>query len=115
MAPKSSFVFLEVARDAGRKYGITLQLLFQSVGQLEGQWGRDGKRAWYEGTSWRGYAAVQDDVTAEEISKACGSMGVIAFSESDNTGRQKSQNTFLSCRRRAPAGLPKTYMKSAAA
>jgi len=90
---------LEVARDAGRKYGITLQLLFQSVGQLEGQWGRDGKRAWYEGTSWRGYAAVQDDVTAEEISKACGTMGVIAYSESDNTGRQKNQNTCLSSSR----------------
>ena len=35
---------LETARDAGRKYGITLQLLYQSVGQLERQWGRDGKR-----------------------------------------------------------------------
>jgi type IV secretion system protein VirD4 len=74
-------------------------LLFQSVGQLEGQWGRDGKRAWYEGTSWRGYAAVQDDVTAEEISKACGTVGVIAYSESDNRGRQKNQNTFLSSSR----------------
>ena len=28
---------IETARDAGRRYGITLQLLYQSVGQLEKQ------------------------------------------------------------------------------
>jgi type IV secretion system protein VirD4 len=37
---------LEQARDAGRKYGITLLLLYQSLGQLVGQWGREGKQAW---------------------------------------------------------------------
>ena len=31
---------LEVARDAGRKYGITLQLLYQAEDQLVEQWGR---------------------------------------------------------------------------
>ncbi|HET6197434.1 MAG TPA: type IV secretory system conjugative DNA transfer family protein, partial [Acetobacteraceae bacterium] len=36
---------LEQARDAGRKYGITLLLLYQSLGQLVGQWGREGKQA----------------------------------------------------------------------
>lgn len=35
---------LETARDAGRKYGITLQLQYQSTGQLEEQWGRAGSR-----------------------------------------------------------------------
>jgi len=44
---------LEQARDAGRKYGITLLLLYQSLGQLIGQWGREGKQAWYDATSWR--------------------------------------------------------------
>jgi type IV secretion system protein VirD4 len=43
---------LEQARDAGRKYGITLLLLYQSLGQLVGQWGREGKQAWYDATSW---------------------------------------------------------------
>ena len=48
---------IEIARDAGRKYGISLQLLYQSVGQIVEQWGEAGKRAWYESASWRGYAA----------------------------------------------------------
>jgi type IV secretion system protein VirD4 len=44
---------LETARDAGRKYGITLQLLYQSTGQIVDQWGEQGKRVWYEGgLSW---------------------------------------------------------------
>jgi type IV secretion system protein VirD4 len=78
---------LETARDVGRKYGITLQLCYQSVGQLEGQWGRDGKRAWYDGVSWRGYAAIQDLETAKEVSAACGHRAVLAYSEGDNRGR----------------------------
>ena len=51
---------IEAARDAGRKYRLTLLLLYQSVGQLVQQWGREGARAWYDSTSWRLYAAVQD-------------------------------------------------------
>ncbi|HSZ90675.1 MAG TPA: TraM recognition domain-containing protein [Acetobacteraceae bacterium] len=39
-------------------------MLYQSTAQLEEQWGREGKRAWYDGVSWRGYAAVQDLDTA---------------------------------------------------
>jgi type IV secretion system protein VirD4 len=81
---------LETARDVGRKYGITLQLCYQSVGQLEGQWGKDGKRAWYDGVSWRGYAAIQDMETAKEVSAACGNRAVLAYSEGDNRGRQTS-------------------------
>ena len=80
---------LEAARDVGRKYGITLQLLYQSVGQLEEQWGRDGKRAWYDGVSWRGYAAVQDLDTARELSAVCGERGVLAYSEGQNSGNQR--------------------------
>lgn len=77
---------LETARDAGRKYGITLQLLYQSVGQLIKQWGSEGKRAWYDGVSWRGYAAVQDPETAKELSETFGTYGVVASSEGVNTG-----------------------------
>jgi type IV secretion system protein VirD4 len=78
---------LEQARDAGRKYGITMQLLYQSVGQLVSQWGRDGQRAWYDGVSWRGYAAIADMETAREVSAAIGDYGVVALSEGDNRGR----------------------------
>jgi type IV secretion system protein VirD4 len=77
---------LETARDAGRKYGITLQLLYQSVGQLIKQWGKEGKRAWYDGVSWRGYAAIQDLETAKELSEEFGTYGVVASSEGANTG-----------------------------
>nr|WP_245218859.1 type IV secretory system conjugative DNA transfer family protein [Rubellimicrobium aerolatum] len=78
---------LEMARDAGRKYGLTLLLLYQSVGQLVEQWGREGARAWYDGTSWRLYAALQDPETARELSEACGEHGVLATSEGDSRGR----------------------------
>jgi type IV secretion system protein VirD4 len=77
---------LETARDAGRKYGITLQLLYQSVGQLERQWGREGKREWYDGVSHRSYAAVQDLETAKELEETFGTYGVMATSEGSNTG-----------------------------
>jgi type IV secretion system protein VirD4 len=77
---------LETARDAGRKYGITLQLLYQSVGQIERQWGREGKREWYDGVSHRSYAAVQDLETAKELEETFGTYGVMATSEGSNTG-----------------------------
>jgi len=77
---------LETARDAGRKYGITLQLLYQSVGQLERQWGRQGKREWYDGVSHRSYAAVQDLETAKEQEETFGTYGVMATSEGSNNG-----------------------------
>jgi type IV secretion system protein VirD4 len=77
---------LETARDAGRKYGITLQLLYQSVGQLERQWGRDGKREWYDGVSHRSYAAVQDLDTAKELEETFGRYAVMATSEGSNRG-----------------------------
>ena len=78
---------LETARDAGRKYGITLQLLYQSSGQIVDQWGEQGKRAWYEGVSFRCYAAVQDLDTATELENSFGTYGVMASSEGLNTGR----------------------------
>jgi type IV secretion system protein VirD4 len=81
---------LKQARDAGRKYGITLQLLMQSVGQLEDVWGREEKRSWYDGVSWRAYAAVRDWDTARELSDLFGSYAAIAYSEGDNTGRQSA-------------------------
>lgn len=76
---------IETMRDGVRKYGVTMQLLFQSVAQLEEQWGITGKRAWYDGCSWRGYAAIRDIETATEISTACGKHGVMAYSEGDST------------------------------
>ena len=77
---------IEQARDAGRKYGITLLLLYQSLGQVVAQWGREGKQAWYDSTSWRLFAAVQDPETAKELSAMCGEHGVVATSQGDSAG-----------------------------
>jgi type IV secretion system protein VirD4 len=77
---------LETARDAGRKYRITLHLLYQSVGQITRQWGSEGLDAWYEAVSWRGYAAIKDIDTARELSATIGQYGVLGWSEGDNTG-----------------------------
>jgi type IV secretion system protein VirD4 len=78
---------LETARDAGRKYGLTLHLIYQSVGQLVQQWGENGQRAWYEAVSWRGYAAIKEIDTARELSAAIGEYGVLTWTEAENTGR----------------------------
>jgi type IV secretion system protein VirD4 len=77
---------LETARDAGRKYRITLHLLYQSVGQITRQWGSEGLDAWYEAVSWRGYAAIKDIDTARELSATIGQYGVLGWTEGDNTG-----------------------------
>jgi type IV secretion system protein VirD4 len=77
---------IETARDGGRKYGITLQLLYQSVGQLEKQFGREGKREWYDGVSHRTYAAIRDLETAKELEETFGSYAVMATSEGSNAG-----------------------------
>lgn len=64
---------LETARDAGRKYGITLLLLFQSIGQMrETYGGRDAASKWFESASWISFSAVNDPETADYISKRCG-------------------------------------------
>lgn len=64
---------LETARDAGRKYGITLTLIYQSIGQLrETYGGRDASSKWFESASWISFAAINDPETADYISRRCG-------------------------------------------
>ncbi|MBB6469413.1 type IV secretion system protein VirD4 [Aminobacter lissarensis] len=68
---------LETARDAGRKYGISLVLLFQSLGQMrEAYGGRDATSKWFESASWVSFAAINDPDTAEYISRRCGNTTV---------------------------------------
>ncbi|NTI45956.1 type IV secretory system conjugative DNA transfer family protein, partial [Rhizobium rhizogenes] len=48
---------LETARDAGRKYGIMLTMIFQSLGQMrEAYGGRDATSKWFESASWISFA-----------------------------------------------------------
>lgn len=68
---------LETARDAGRKYGISLVLLFQSIGQMrETYGGRDATSKWFESASWVSFAAINDPETADYISRRCGNTTV---------------------------------------
>jgi type IV secretion system protein VirD4 len=78
---------LKVARDQGRKSRLTLQLFFQSEGQIEDVWGTAGKRAWFDGLSWRTYAGVQNLETAKEISGTLGTFGALAYSQGTNSGK----------------------------
>ena len=79
---------ITTARDAGRKYGITFLLLYQSLGQLIEQWGMDGKKSWYESSAWRLFAAIQDLDTARELSAMCGEYGVVSTNSGDTEGNQ---------------------------
>jgi len=64
---------LETARDAGRKYGITLTMIYQSIGQLrESYGGRDASSKWFESASWISFASINDPETADYISRRCG-------------------------------------------
>lgn len=64
---------LETARDAGRKYGIMLTTIYQSIGQMrETYGGRDAASKWFESASWISFAAFNDSETADYISRRCG-------------------------------------------
>jgi type IV secretion system protein VirD4 len=80
---------LETARDIGRKYGVSLHLLFQSIGQMAEAWGREGARAWIDAAAWVGYAAIRAGGAGRDLSEQLGAHGVLAWSEGDNQGRQK--------------------------
>ncbi|MBW8302266.1 MAG: Ti-type conjugative transfer system protein TraG [Hydrogenophaga sp.] len=68
---------LETARDAGRKFGITLIMIYQSIGQLrETYGGRDAASKWFESASWISFAAINDPETADYISRRCGTTTV---------------------------------------
>lgn len=86
MAQLGRVRIVETARDAGRKYKITMLLLYQALGQLTEQWGASGKSAWYASTSWRAFAAVQDPETAEEVARLCGGYGAEATSRGESRG-----------------------------
>ena len=78
---------LKIARDQGRKSKITLQLFYQSEGQIEEVWTVAGKRAWFDGLSWRTYAGVQNLESARELSAILGTFGARAVSRGVNRGR----------------------------
>ncbi|WP_412051924.1 Ti-type conjugative transfer system protein TraG (plasmid) [Hoeflea sp. Naph1] len=94
---------LETARDAGRKYGISLLMLFQSIGQMrESYGGRDATSKWFESASWVSFAAINDPETAEYISRRCGNTTV----EVDQLSRTSQMSGSSRTRSKQLAGRP---------
>ncbi len=102
---------LETARDAGRKYGISLVLLFQSIGQMrEIYGGRDATSKWFESASWVSFAAINDPATADYISRRCGNTTVEVDQlsrSSQMSGSSRTRSKQLAAR---PLILPEEVM-----
>ncbi|MDB5243765.1 MAG: Conjugal transfer protein traG [Spirosoma sp.] len=75
-------------RDQGRKSGVALFPMWQSIGQIERAWGKDGVRDWYASAAWRMYLAVNDPATAEEVSREGGTYTILAHTEGTSRSRQ---------------------------
>jgi len=91
---------LETARDTGRKYGVCLHLLLQSIGQMQEIWGREGTRAWIDAASWIGYASIRAGGAGKDLSDQIGTHGVLAYSEGDNRGSSRPWGLALGTRNR---------------
>jgi type IV secretion system protein VirD4 len=109
VARLGSLDILETARDAARKYRITLLPIYQSEGQLIDQWGPTARKTWFDSLAWRAYAGVNNLETAREISAVCGEYGILARSEGKHRGSSygmqgssnRGQNENISEGRRA--------------
>lgn len=103
---------LETARDAGRKYGVSLVLLFQSIGQMrEAYGGRDATSKWFESASWVSFAAINDPDTADYISRRCGNTTVEVDQLSRSTqmsGSSRTRSKHLTAR---PLILPEEVLR----
>jgi len=83
---------LETARDAGRKYGVNLCLLYQSLGQMRGSFGEAGQRAWFDSAFLKCFASIQDLETAEMLSRACGEFTALGDSFTEGSGSSSGRD-----------------------
>ncbi len=103
---------LETARDAGRKYGITLTMIFQSLGQMrEAYGGRDATSKWFESASWISFSAINDPDTADYISKRCGDTTVEVDQTNRSSGMKGSSRSRSKQLSRRPLILPHEVMR----
>jgi type IV secretion system protein VirD4 len=103
---------LETARDAGRKYGITLTMIFQSIGQMrEAYGGRDATSKWFESASWISFAAINDPDTADYISKRCGDTTVEVDQTNRSSGMKGSSRSRSKQLSRRPLILPHEVLR----
>ena len=103
---------LETARDAGRKYGITLAMIFQSLGQMrEAYGGRDATSKWFESASWISFSAINDPDTADYISKRCGDTTVEVDQTNRSSGIKGSSRSRSKQLSRRPLILPHEVLR----
>ncbi len=103
---------LETARDAGRKYGITLTMIFQSLGQMrEAYGGRDATSKWFESASWISFSAINDPDTADYISKRCGDATVEVDQTNRSSGMKGSSRSRSKQLNRRPLILPHEVLR----
>lgn len=103
---------LETARDAGRKYGITLTMIFQSLGQMrEAYGGRDATSKWFESASWISFAAINDPDTADYISKRCGDTTIEVDQTNRSSGMKGSSRSRSKQLSRRPLILPHEVLR----
>ena len=103
---------LETARDAGRKYGITLTMIFQSIGQMrEAYGGRDATSKWFESASWISFAAINDTDTADYISKRCGDTTVEVDQTNRSAGMKGSSRSRSKQLSRRPLIMPHEVLR----
>jgi type IV secretion system protein VirD4 len=81
---------LETARDTGRKYGINLCLIYQSLGQLTQGWGAHGRQVWFDAAYLRLFSHIQDYEAADFLSKACGEFTALGDSITEGSGTSSS-------------------------
>jgi Type IV secretory system Conjugative DNA transfer len=89
-------------RERGRKYGISLMLLYQSVGQLEKHWGKEDARGWFDGAAIVSFAAIKSVETSELLSKIVGETSIVVEGASQSSSwrdgilsKASSQNARL--------------------
>jgi type IV secretion system protein VirD4 len=87
---------LETARDAGRKYGINLVLMYQSLGQMTGTWGPQGRQAWFDSSYLKLFACLHDVGAAEFLSKACGEFTAVSEGYTHGSGTSTGSATSKS-------------------
>ena len=87
---------LETARDAGRKYGINLLLMYQSLGQMTATWGTQGRQAWFDSSYLKLFACLHDMSAVEFLSKACGEFTAVSEGYTHSSGNSTGSATSKS-------------------
>lgn len=77
---------LVTALNQGRKYGITLWLLYQTVSQIARMWGEQGLEEFFGSLAWVGYTGFASVKSAKEMSERLGTHAVRATSAGKNRG-----------------------------